>query len=68
MWNIEIVPMILRVQQKGDTDIKKRLWTQWEKEKVAWVERTAVKRVHTICKTDNGNLMYATGGRKAGAL
>ena len=31
---------------------------------MAWVERTALKRVHTICKTDSGNLMYATGDTK----
>ena len=32
---------------KGDTDIKnRRLWTQWWKERVGWIQRVALKYIH----------------------
>ena len=32
--------------EKGDTNVKNRLWTQWEKERVGWFERIALKHIH----------------------
>ena len=34
---------------KGDTDVKNRLiWTQWEKAKVGWFEKIALKHIHSV--------------------
>ena len=47
IWNLERWYWWSYMQgSKGDTDVKKDFWTQWEKEMVGWFERIALKHIY----------------------
>ena len=41
-----MVLMNLFTGRNRDADIEIRLWTQWEKERVGWIEKVALKHTH----------------------
>ena len=64
IWNLERWYQQSHAQgSKGDTDIKSRLLDSWEKERMGWFERKALKHTHHHMKTDNECKSSAWSGR-----
>ena len=63
IWNLERWYWWFYLQgSNGDRDTENRLWTQWGKERVAQIERTAWKHILPYVKqTASGHLLCDTG-------